>query len=103
MLYPVGVSSLRTALSLTENQVSQIVNKSAFKSFTNSTKAADLFRSDLAFKLHIFNDLLSLSDVDLANSSFSPVAEITTPKLNNELSKIRSEIVSLHRIQFIEE
>ena len=32
----------------------------------------------------------------LANSSFSPVAEITTPKLNNELSKIGSE--KQHRV-----
>ena len=69
VLYPVGVSSLRTALSLTDNQVSQIVNKSAFKSFTNSTKAADLFRSDLAFKLHIFNDLLSLGDIPLCSTA----------------------------------
>ena len=42
-------------------------------------------------------------DLDLANSSFLPVAEITNPKLNNKLSKIWSEISSLHRIQFIEE
>ena len=48
-------------------------------------------------------DCNSHFDVDLANSSFSPVAEITTPKVNNELSKIWSEIISLHRIQFIEE
>ena len=39
-------------------------------------------------------------DLDLANGSFSLVAEITTPKLNNELSKIWSEISSLHGIQF---
>ena len=42
-------------------------------------------------------------DLDRTNSSFLPVAEITTPKHNNELSKIWSEISSLHRIQFIEE
>ena len=48
-------------------------------------------------------DCNSHFDVDLANSSFSPVAEITTPKLNKELSKIWSKISSLHRIQFIEE
>ena len=38
-------------------------------------------------------DCNSHLDVDLA----------TTPKRNNELSKIWSEIISLHRIQFIEE